>query len=43
MNMNLRRWIRGYCAELESGGGGRYVQDTLYIHIKYSKNKKVNK
>ena len=27
----------------QSGGGGRYDQDTLYIHKKYSKNKKVNK
>lgn len=41
MNMNLRSWIRGYWGELESGG--HYVQDALYIHIKYSKNKNINK
>lgn len=29
----------GYSGELEIGDGG-YDQDTLYVHIKYPKNKK---
>lgn len=41
--MNLREGsIGGRCGELKSGGG-QYDQDTLYVHIKYPKNKKQKK